>query len=97
MITFLGNCSSYTRRVSLPNLIDAELELQHRPQAALSQMLEHSPPKKPTPCTPLDTVGALSNTPNHNAPQKPKRACECTAHDEHAVDATPRKDKNKTS
>ena len=76
---------------------------RHRP--GLSQILEHSPPKKRTPCTSLDTIGTLSSTTKRNAAAKTETR-ECTARGfdgveeggchEHAVDATLKKDKKQT-
>ena len=68
----------------LPNLLRAGARVQHG--RVLSQILEHSPPKKPTPCNSLDTVGTLSSTANRNAAAKTERAA-----------SAPRKHKNKTS
>ena len=58
----------------LPNPQLSWTRTRHRP--GLSQILEHSPPKKPTPFTSLDTVGTLSSTANAMPLQKPKRARE---------------------
>ena len=55
---------------------------RHRP--SLSQILQHSPPKKRTPCTSLDTVGTLSSTACRNAAAKTKTRAA----------SAPRKDKN---
>ena len=68
VVAFYHNCSSVHGGHAVAQSTLAWTRPRHRP--GLSQILEHSPPKKRTPCTSLDTVGTLSNTPNRNAAAK---------------------------
>ena len=68
VVAFYHNCSSVHGGHAVAQSTLAWTRPRHRP--GLSQILEHSPPKKRTPCTSLDTVGTLSNTPNRNAVAK---------------------------
>ena len=84
VVAFYHNCSSVHGGHAVAQSTLAWTRPRHRP--GLSQILEHSPPKKRTPCTSLDTVGTLSRTAKRNATAKTERAA-----------SAPRKHKNKTS
>ena len=68
VVAFYHNCSSVHGGHAVAQSTLAWTRPRHRP--GLSQILEHSPPKKRTPCTSLDTVGTLSSTANCNAAAK---------------------------